>query len=591
MALIPEDIIAQVIDRSDIAEIIGGYIPLKRAGKNFKANCPFHNEKTPSFMINVEKQIFHCFGCGVGGNVVSFVMKHERLEFPEAVRLLAQKVNVEIPEDKNSQKHPLEGIRHQVFEINQLVAEFYHKNLLFGKDASVKTAREYLKSRGVSLDVVKQFQLGYALEEWDALIDYLKSKGVSLGLMEKAGVIIARENKEGYYDRFRHRVMFPIFDTRGQCRAFGARALEASTAKYINSPETPVYTKGHHLYGFHLAKQAILDQDCAVIVEGYMDCLTPHQFGMRHVIASLGTALTLEQVRLLRRYTKNIVFLYDMDAAGQAAMMRCLDMLVEEGLSVKVAQLSEGDDPDSFIRKNGVDAFQNYLNEALPLFDYKLGVLSKQFDVKTLEGKAKISFEMLTTISRVENAVVKSGLINRFAKILGVQEEALVIELKKIEQGKEKRPDSFRLKQESPEPKLQRAVEVNVLKLILDESHLIPITKQSVDIDDFEDHRVRGVIEKIFSLFEEGKGVDVTALINAFEDEAVHQMLSRLAADEDMIIGDRQRIFEDCIRKLKGDRLKKQRQVLLNQIREAEMAGDADALNALKEKFNQSIKR
>ncbi|MCK5260333.1 MAG: DNA primase, partial [Candidatus Omnitrophica bacterium] len=266
MGLIPDEIIAQVIDHSDIVEVISAYVPLKKAGRNFKGPCPFHHEKTPSFIVNPAKQIFHCFGCHVGGNVIGFVMKQDRLEFPEAVRLLAKKVNIVVPETTRGNAQET-NIRQLIFKINALAAEYFHKNLLSDKGRPAKEARAYLKKRKVDLKTVEQFQLGFAPDQWDGLIGYLRSKKINLGLMEKAGLILPRDNGQGYYDRFRNRVIFPILDTQAHYRAFGARALEANgekarvTAKYINSPETPVYVKGHHLYGFHLAKQAIGQED------------------------------------------------------------------------------------------------------------------------------------------------------------------------------------------------------------------------------------------------------------------------------------------------------------------------------------------
>jgi len=304
MGLIPEEIIAQVIDRCDIVEMVTSYVPLKKAGRNFKACCPFHNEKTPSFVVNPDKQIFHCFGCGVGGNIVSFIMMQERVTFPEAIRLLSRKVNVTIPESKE----PNDGkanFRQQLFDVNELAVSYFHKILLSDKSKAVKKARQYLKDRNVDINVVKEFKLGFSHDMWDGLMMYLKDKKIPYDLMEKAGLIIAREGRDGHYDRFRGRIMYPIFDTRGHCRAFGARTLDEETAKYINSPETHIYTKGHHLFGFHLAKQFIQREDHVIVVEGYMDCLMPHQVGIKNVVASLGTALTVEQIRLLNIFRSN----------------------------------------------------------------------------------------------------------------------------------------------------------------------------------------------------------------------------------------------------------------------------------------------
>lgn len=589
MSLIPEETIAQVLDRSDIVEIISAYAPLKKAGRNFKANCPFHNEKTPSFVVNPDKQIFHCFGCGVGGNVVSFIMKHERLEFPEAVRFLAQKAHIEIPvfEKKVSEG---QNLKQQIFRVNEIALNYFHNNLVFEKDAQAKNAREYLKDRGIQLETAQQFKIGYAYDLWDGLIQHLRDKDISLNLMEKAGLIIARDGKDGFYDRFRHRIIFPIFDTMGHCRAFGGRALGESNAKYINSPETFVYTKGQHLFGFHLAKTHFGQEDFMVVVEGYMDCVIPFQAGVKNIIASLGTALTIDQVRLIRRYTKNIVLLFDMDPAGEAAMLRSLDLLLEEGMSVKVASLTEGDDPDSFVRKFGKEALSERFEKADSLFDYKLKALCKQHKVGTLEGKAKIADEMLQTLSKIDNAVIRSGYTRRLAQALQIMEQALDEELRKHLQ---KRP---REAQREGEPKAlnvekqtHRKVEREILKLLLIEESFIGPTKAEIAPDDFLDSSIRQVISHLYDLFDKGQKINVSSILQHLEDD-MQEMVARMVAEESLVAGDKEKMHRDYIQRIKMDRRKFHSKGLLEKIREAEENGDILKLNELKEEFNQLIK-
>ncbi|MBL8014353.1 MAG: DNA primase, partial [Candidatus Omnitrophica bacterium] len=337
MGLIANEIVAQVLERSDIVELISGYVVLKRAGRNFKALCPFHHEKSSSFVVSPDKQIFHCFGCGAGGNAIGFVMMQEKLEFPEAVRFLAEKAGVVIAEI-NTPKSPSALWKDEVLKLNGLAVEYFHLNLLSKSDPDVKNARDYLKDRGVRLEDVKQFKLGFSMDEWDGLLNFLKSAHVDLKFIERSGLVIARENKQGYYDRFRDRIVFPIFDVKSQCVGFGARTMkDEKGAKYINSPDTPAYTKGHHLFGLHVTRHGIVKKDQAIIVEGYMDMIIPYQFGVDNIVASLGTALTNEQIRLLHRYTNNVVMLFDSDVAGQAAIVRNLDVLIEQGMNVRVA--------------------------------------------------------------------------------------------------------------------------------------------------------------------------------------------------------------------------------------------------------------
>ncbi len=442
MGLIPNDVINQVIGRSDIVEIIGEFTALKKAGRNFKALCPFHNEKTPSFVVNPDKQIFHCFGCGVGGNVVGFLMRQEHLEFPEAVRFLAHKVGVVIPEEESSAPRPSRQLREELFKINALSAAFFHETLLTSREADAKTAREYLKGRGVNLETVKTFRLGFAPNEWDALLKYLRSKGISEEVIHSAGLTIAREGKGGFYDRFRNRIVFPISDIQNRLVAFGARAMQESDgAKYINSPETAVYTKGQHMFGLQLTKAAVGKSDRIIVVEGYMDMIMPYIHGVENIAASLGTALTIEQVRLIRRYTNNVVMLFDTDSAGQSAIVRSLDLLIDEGMNVRVATLAQDEDPDSFIRQQGAESFAMRIDNAQSLLDFKFNWLGLQYDPKTVEGKSKISQELLGTIARFKTEVAKYELTRQLAQMLNIPEGVL---LKQAGQAQGQQP-SFKL--------------------------------------------------------------------------------------------------------------------------------------------------
>ena len=587
MPLIPEDTIAQVLDRTDIVEIVSNYVSLKKAGRNFKGLSPFNDEKTPSFVVSPDKQIFSCFSTGIGGNVVKFVMHVERMEFPEAVRFLAKKANVEIPESPAAQFK--RGHRDKIFEVNALAAEYYHNLLISDKSPEAVRNRDYLKSRGVSLEAVTDFQLGMALNQWDGLIRYLKAKNISLRLMEQAGLIIARDNKEGYYDRFRDRIIFPILDVQSRVIAFGARSLDNSGAKYINSPETDVYTKGQHLYGFHLAKKTVGDREFVVIVEGYLDCIMPFQTGFKNIAASLGTALTAEQVGRIRRFTKDIVMLYDNDKAGEAAMIRSFDMLIEQGMNVRVASLAEGEDPDSFIRKNGLALFEERIKAAKDLFDYKLDKLCEKFDARSVTGQARICDEMLPTINRYANAIMQASYISRLAKKIGVSEPALKVELRKVQEGIRRPKQEVKIA-----PKRQvtvaRPVESSLLKLLLDEQDYIELTRHEVSLDDFKDAKIRGVISKLFDLYDQGTSLEYKDLVDSFPDQETVELISRLATDDQLIPGDKKKIHTDCLNWIKKDRLKSQRKELVEQMRLAEQAGDQALLAELREKFNQSIK-
>ncbi|MCX5715812.1 MAG: DNA primase, partial [Candidatus Omnitrophica bacterium] len=420
MAGIPDNVIDQIQDRIDIVEVIGSYLPLKKAGRNYRGLCPFHHEKTPSFMVSQDKQIFHCFGCGEGGNVFNFLMKYERLEFPEAVRMLAQKAGVVIPERLSAESKAQSSLSSKLYAANEM-ASAYFQNVL-RQDSLGKKAYAYLLGRGLNDETIKMFRLGFASSSWDDLINYAKQKGTSADILEKSGLAIAKENG-GYYDRFKERIMFTIFDPKSRILGFGGRVFlppEAdqpsadkanNSPKYMNSPETSIYNKGRNLYGLNFTWKFIRDEDEAVIVEGYLDLIVPFQHGIKNMVSSLGTSLTEDQIRLIGRYTKNTVIIFDPDKAGELATLRSLDLLLQEDLSVKVVRLPEGFDPDSFISRYGAQEFKNRIKTGQSLFDYKMSVLLSKYDKSRLEDKAKITGEMLPTIARVQNAVLQSGYI------------------------------------------------------------------------------------------------------------------------------------------------------------------------------------
>ncbi|MBU2258272.1 MAG: DNA primase, partial [Candidatus Omnitrophica bacterium] len=422
---IPENILEDILNKTDIVSLISGYIPLKRAGRNFRANCPFHHEKTPSFMVSSDKQIYHCFGCSAGGNAFNFLMQYERLDFPEAVELLAEKAGVALPrrvDQKNS------DFTSQLFKVNESAALFYEGNL---HSSLGRNPRQYLINRGIKQETAKLLKLGYASDGWDNLMSNLRGKGINLSLIEKCGLILSKQ-EGGYYDRFRSRIIFPIFDIKSRILAFGARVMDNTLPKYINSPETPVYVKGKNLYGLHLSREAIAHADFAVVVEGYLDFIIPYQEGLHNIVASLGTSLTTDQARLIRRYTSNVVMVYDSDTAGEMATIRSLDIFIDEGMNVKVVSLPKGFDPDSFIRKYGVEDFKSKITLAENLFDYKLRILKSSCSLNDTEGKAKICSMMLPTINRFKNAILKSEYLKKLAHELKVDENALSEEINKI---------------------------------------------------------------------------------------------------------------------------------------------------------------
>lgn len=581
--LIPENILEDILGRIDIVEVISGYIPLKRAGRNFKACCPFHQEKTPSFMVSADRQIYHCFGCGESGNAFKFLMRHERLEFPEAVELLAKKAGVSLPRERVNDKS--EGIYTQLYRINELACLFFNQNL---SAQAGQAALSYLTSRKITEGSVNTFKLGLALDKWDALIDYLRGKSINLALIEKAGLVLAKD-RGGFYDRFRNRIIFPIHDIKSRVLGFGARIFspgDETGAKYINSPETSIYIKGRNLYGLNLAKDAIRDADFAVIVEGYLDFILPYQEGFKNIVASSGTALTPEQVSLLKRYTNNAVMVYDGDKAGQMATLRNLDIFIEQGMSVKVVSLPEGYDPDLFVRKFGIGEFRKRVDEAQNLFDYKLKIGKIKYNHREIEGKVKISQEMLSTIDKFKNAVLKSEYVKKLAEELNLKEEPLLQELGKI---KDLRPAAPAFVQKKP---LQvNPTESLLAQLLLEENELIGRVKNNLLPEDFQDKKISKIISVMFDLIQQGKEIGPNKLANYLDDKDSLQFICESAFDAGIYQDNKEEVIDDCIKLIKRRNLDMKKKNLQEEIRAAEEQGDETALSRLRQEFCSLIKK
>ena len=580
---IPENILEDILSRIDIAELISGYIPLKRAGRNFKALCPFHHEKTPSFMVSPERQIYHCFGCGVSGNAFKFLMQFERLEFPEAVETLAKKAGVVLPKE-TSADYQTASLTTGLYKVNELSASFYAGVL---NSQSTVDAKDYLLKRGISEESIKLFQLGYAPDKWDALINYLRAKNISLGLLEKAGLVLTKEGG-GYYDRFRKRIIFPIFDIKSRVLGFGARILDNTLPKYINTPETPIYIKGRNLYGLNLAKETIRQNDCVVVVEGYLDFITPYQEGLRNIVASLGTALTYEQARILKRYTNNVVMVYDGDAAGELATLRTLDIFIEEGIEVKVVSLPKGFDPDLFVLKRGIAKFKDEITQAQNLFDYKLKVLKSRYDALEIEGKARICAEMLPTINKFKNAVLKSEYIKRLSEELKVGEDALLQEIKKIKPEK-----SYQSLEQAP---LRKDLNISpteklLIKLMLEEAELIESIKERLEPADFQDERLSKIVSIMFDLCSQGKSIEPRNLMNDLGENDVSQIICESTFLPEVSSQDKEKVIDDCIQRLKNERSKLKKQRLHDQIKQAQHLGDEESLQRLTREFQYLIKK
>jgi len=587
MPHIPDNTLDQILDRCDIVEIISGYIPLKRAGRNYKALCPFHHEKTPSFVVNPDKGIFHCFGCGAGGNAFSFVMKYERLEFPEVARMLAKKAGVILPEYTAEDSGKSNSLLTGIYKAHELATAYFQSALVSPQG---REANEYLAKRGVKGETTSRFKLGFATDSWDGLLTYLKKRGCGEEIIEKSGLIIPKSDGSGYYDRFRKRLIFPIFDHKDRAIAFGGRVMDDTLPKYMNSPETPIYNKSRTLFGLNFTKKHINEKDSAVIVEGYMDLIVPYQSGVNNLIASCGTALTQDHIRLIRRHSRNIIMVYDSDKAGEMATLRNLDILLTEEMNVKIAELPKGYDPDSFVRKNGGAAFEKILAKPTGLFDYKLNRLISYHKADTIESKVKIAGEMMVTISKVKNDVLRSAYIKRLAESLSLDENSLRTELakpKKDYSGAYNGNEQAVLTKAAPGD--LSIADKTVIGLMVEDNTLIPIVKEKLSHTEFGNALAQEIAGSIFKLHEEQKPINYVSLINCLSINGVDNLLSEIAAMQENFT-DKKRNLEDCIRWIKKSNIKKSLNEIRNRIKKAQEAGEHDKVTDLVVRYNQLMK-
>ena len=429
--MIPSTTIDEIRNRSDILQIVGEYVPLKKRGKNYLGLCPFHSEKTASFTVSPDKQIFHCFGCNEGGNIFNFLMKIENVSFAESVELLGERLGIKV---QNTGTSPaIQSDKEKYFGIMELAQRFYSENLE-GTESGL--AKEYLNKRGLTDASVKAFDLGYSLNKWDSLLNFLFKKGVAQKDMEKLGLIIERTDKSGFYDRFRGRLMFPIYNLRGRVIGFGGRIIPSGTstdeeAKYINSPDSPIYNKGYSLYGINVTKDDIKKTRTAVLVEGNVDLITCWQSGIKNAICPLGTALTSNQAKILIRFADSVILAFDRDNAGNSATARSVDILKDEGLNVKVSRYEGGKDPDEALKAKGADIFVRSLNEAIPWMEYMiLNSLSKH-DLSQIESRAKAIKEVALIIAQEKEDLVQKEYIKLVANKLGFGIDEITSEVKR----------------------------------------------------------------------------------------------------------------------------------------------------------------
>jgi len=520
------DLLEEIRNRCDIVDIVSGYVHLKPAGKGFKGLCPFHEEKTPSFMVSPEKQLFHCFGCGEGGNVFNFLMKYEKLSFFEAVKMLAQKSGVPLPVDEEKEDI-LHKKKERLYKLNNLAANYY-RECLFRTNQGKKVIN-YLKKRGINDTSVEKYKLGYAPSGWDALTNFLKKKGYTYEELIKAGLIKKSKIEGKYIDYFRDRIIFPIFNLSGKAIGFGGRVLDDSLPKYINSPETLVYNKGSNLYSLNFAKEGIRKNNYLIIVEGYTDVLVTQQYEFNNIAASLGTALTTKQIDLIKRFTDTVLIAYDADSAGNMATLRSLDLLVKAGLDVKVIDLPQGYDPADFLIKKGRESFQDLIDRALSLIDYKLKLLYSKYSINTIEGKVKIIKGIMPTLSVMGNEVELRAQTKKISEELKLSEEAILIELKRYKRGSKDSSHNFiKLNSESGNIKAEKIL----IGCMLENEKIAQDILKKLKAKDFIVPLHRQIVEAIEKNLKDDKILDSQKVIDCLNDDGAAKLISKILMEE-----------------------------------------------------------
>lgn len=555
----PEAIINDIRDNLDIVEIISPYVSLKKGGENYKGLCPFHSEKTPSFTVSPKKQIFHCFGCHMGGNIYSFVMKMEGYSFPQAVRFLAKKAGVSLPTylSKEVSKKDI------LFEVNNLAADVYWKNL---KNKESKEAYDYLIKRSISEQTIDKFKLGYAPTLWDKLYKYLTLKKISSEDIKNAGLAISKKGG-GYYDRFRGRIIFPILDLQNRVVGFGARVLDNSLPKYINSPETLIYNKSQILYGLNFAREAIREKELAILVEGYFDVIISHQLGILNAVATLGTSLTESHAQIIKRYTDKVILIFDPDIAGISATLRSLDIFLEKDIEVQIVTLPEKLDPAEFLLQRGVFLFNELLANAQNLLDYKIDMALKKINLRNTKGKINLINELKSTYLKLPGRLQQEEFAKKIAAKANLDEKIVLLEIssKAPFYGPSKVKKSLIKERDE---RLQEA-EKNILKVFFQDLELSQQVINKISVDDFENSECQAIYGLILKKIENHEEVKLRSIIDELEPSTSY-FLSKIALEaEDKITIE---FINDYIKYFYNRRLSKK----IREIEEEEKRGIVD---------------
>ncbi len=561
-------------DANDVVEFVSQHLPLKKSGSNFKALCPFHQEKTPSFMVNPTRQIFHCFGCNTGGDVIRFVMLYEGLPFVEAVTKLAGRAGIEL-QRTGAGEHLDQDEKDQLFRANRIAAGFFIDMLM--KDRAGEQARNYLGSRGIHSEACKTFGIGYAPDKWRALAPVLKKEGLSLKASVGSGLLVQSEGKDPY-DRFRNRIMFPIRDLSGRVLGFGGRVLDETLPKYVNTPETVIYHKGDSLFGIDIAAPYIREAEEVLLVEGYLDVIALHQAGIGNVVGILGTALTQQQARRIRRLTTSCVLLFDADEAGRKAVMRSGEILLEEGFRCRVAPLEPGEDPDSYLQKRGPEDLLTETAQALPIVSFVLKDAREQFGEEGVDDRLKVLDAIVPYLVKIKDRTVLGLYLEEIGEELRIEQGDLRARLTSVKsRGRGQR----RLKQEQePGTRFHRREEL-LVHIMVRNPVAVQKVKEQISSEDLGSPELSKIVEKIFS------GVTFDSLISSIDDQ-MKDLISGWAL-EDPVEGTG-RALDDCLSWFAKRKLESSIQETKKKLQEAEKTGDEKEFGKLTRKWQELIK-
>ena len=571
-----QELIDEIINANDIVDVISQYVQLKRRGRSFFGLCPFHKEKSPSFSVSPDKQLFNCFGCHTGGTVIHFISKIEHLNFREAVEFLAERANIALPVSNNTEDLQKQYLKDRMYAINEETATFYHENLY---KPTAKLAQDYVKQRKLDNKTLKLFRIGCS-GNYNELYNHLKSKGFKDEEIVATGLV--NKNEKGQFiDRYRKRLMFPIVDIRGKVIAFGGRILEKNDkmAKYINSPENLIYSKRRNLFALNIAKNS--DSKKIIMVEGYMDAISLHQRGINNVVASLGTALTEEQGRLLRKYSEQVIISYDSDGAGQDATMRGLEILKNLGCDVRILQMEGAKDPDEYVIKYGTGRFNLLVENAISLTEFKVKMLKQKYDLNNTNDKIKFLKEIAKLLVSVDNNIEKEIYIDKISKEYEISKEAIYADINKMkfsanmgEKMLERKPIPKVISKE--DNKINESIikrENIVIYLLMNEPEKVYEKLSSrINVKDFKNEINKIILEKIYNEFKNGN-FNITAILSSFEDESIINRISEITL-QDNEIEDIDKCIEDIINSYNKDSLINERNEILAKLEDRELPNE-----------------